>query len=424
MRFSQETSRRLAAARDIGAVALFCLLVFFGGRGLLESPHLQKERLQKWEVQEDFAAFFSSLEARRPEEAARYVKLKTRALEQADARLDEFARVPVRDFAYILYQAAAAAGPDEVKVLWQPPRRWKDPELKFPPFGVALADGRFVLESALDPSLNGAQPLAVNGAPFGEFIAPALERLPGEDRRYREHLFCRDQAFWWDFSALFAGTAKIRLQLKNRDGRKPVRELEPIKGWEFRRLDWRAPPAAALHYSQKKISWLNVSGAGYGRAERKAYEGFFRELGRQGTLDLVVDLRDYSAADPRAADLILARLQSAFSTGLRPGRVKVLVGPGSGPAAAWLAARLRALEAGEILGSEPGALPARFAPAEEFKLPHSGIRVSVSRRLPPRATPVKPDLALTPQLLRPFKGDAAAFLLDRIDKERARAAGK
>lgn len=424
MRFSPETSRRLAAARDLAAVAVFCLLVFFGGRGLLGSPHLQKERLQKWEAKDDAAAFFAALEGRRPEEAARYARLRTAALEQTDARQDEFARVPLRDFAYILYHAAAAAGPDEVKILWQPPRRWKDPELKFPPFGVALAEGRFALESSLDPSLNGAEPLAVNETPFGEFIAPALERLPGEDRRYREYLFCRDQAFWWDFSALFAGKAKIRLQLKDRSGRKQLRELEPIKGWEFRRLDWKAAPEAALHYSQKKISWLNVSGAGYGRAERKAYEAFFRELARQGNPDVVVDLRDYSASDPRAADLILARLRSAFSGGLRPGGVKLLVGPGSGAAAAWLAARLRELKAGEILGEEPGALPARFGPPEELKLPRSGIRFSVSRRLPPPAPPVKPDLLVTPQLLLPFKGDVAAFLLDRIDKERARAAGK
>ena len=66
MGISPETARRLAAARDISAVLLFCALVFFGGRAFINAPYLQKERLTQREAFADIEQFFKALEKRAP----------------------------------------------------------------------------------------------------------------------------------------------------------------------------------------------------------------------------------------------------------------------------------------------------------------------------------------------------------------------
>jgi hypothetical protein len=90
-----------------------------------------------------------------------------------------------------------------------------------------------------------------------------------------------------------------------------------------------------------------------------------------------------------------------------------------GYAASLLAARLRALGAAELLGEESGGPQDAYRPPEPFELPHSGMSFSVSSRKPaePAALAV-PDIILTPALLRPHKGDARAFVLERAAAER------
>ncbi len=84
------------------------------------------------------------------------------------------------------------------------------------PASVALRYVKFVVDAARDPGLAGAEVLEFNGVPFRAFIAPALERVPGETAPYREYLFCRDQADWWNLSGLLSGLQGFELRLKAR----------------------------------------------------------------------------------------------------------------------------------------------------------------------------------------------------------------
>jgi len=425
--FTGETAKKLAAARDITAVLVFAVLVVWGGRALLDAPFLQKERLSGREAAEDISGFFDRVEKERPAAPApgQYAALKAAALLQAEAKLDEFKRITVRDLAYILYRSAAAFGDADTRLLWRLPRKWKDPELKFPPFGAAYSRGRFTIDCASDPSLAGSELIELNGVPFEEFISPVLERVSGETPQLRAGLFCRDQFFWWNFSGLLSGAPSLTVKLKRPDGRLYSRKMGTVTAGEFRRFSDRPGKLKKNIYGHTKIGWLSVSGLPYSRAERKVWDRFFRDLRGQGTEDLVLDLRQAGSGDPRTADYILTYLpaalpekrEAAFS-----GRLKVLIGPGSGSAAAYFAARLRELKAGELLGEETGGTPDHLGAPEEFELPNSGIKFSVSTRLYSGhgAGPVEPDLPVTGELLRPYKGDVTPFVLDLIGRQRGR----
>ncbi|MDA8243677.1 MAG: hypothetical protein M0025_06105 [Elusimicrobia bacterium] len=408
-------ARKLAAARDLAAVLAFLALAFLGGRALLDAPQLQKERVSRPEAERDIAQFFAVLEKERPG-AADYAVLKASASAAVASRLDEFSRVSVRDLAWALAGGAAALRDSGTAVLWRPPRRWKDPEQKYPPFSVALRYGKFVVDAALDPGLAGAEVLELNGAPFRTFIAPALARVSGETAPYREYLFCRGQAAWWDFSSLLAGLPAPEVRFKARDGRVFTRRAAPITGWEFRRLAWRPAPPGEQFYSQKKVAWFNAPAPRASRRGRGAWDRFLRGLEARGMRYAVVDLRDAAGPDDGGAAYPLGLLAGPGGSGLR-GRLTLLTGPGSGPAAAAFAAGFRALGAGKIAGEATGGTAGHYGAPKEFRLEASGIRFSASsRRFPGPDLPVQPDLPLTEALLRPWRGDARAFVLEELLK--------
>jgi hypothetical protein len=70
MSISPGTARRLAAARDLLAVAVFLALAVFGCRAMADSPALQKERLTRKEAREDIAEFFERVEKVHPNHLA------------------------------------------------------------------------------------------------------------------------------------------------------------------------------------------------------------------------------------------------------------------------------------------------------------------------------------------------------------------
>lgn len=75
------------------------------------------------------------------------------------------------------------------------------------------------------------------------------------------------------------------------------------------------------------------------------------------------------------------------------------------------------------MGEESGGPRDAYRIPETFSLPHSGMKISVSSRRPSEpAAPVLPDTVLTPALLRHHKGDARAFLLERLSREKERKA--
>ena len=412
---------------------LFCAAVWLGGSAVVNSPYLQKERLTRREAAADIDAFFSKIDKIHPQPRAgqpeRWSALRLTAHEEAGLRRDEFERIAVRDLAYILYKAGAGLGDANTRPLWRPRRKWKDPELKYPPFAVDYRLGKFVIDAAVDGELAGAEVTAIDGAPFETFIAPLLERVSAADARYRRAAFCAEQGFWWDISGLLEGKQAVRLRFRLPDGKVRTKETPLISAWEFRRLAGTQENARPRVVVSRGVAWVDLPGADFNRIWRKACDAAFTQLRRQRVSALVLDLRRNAATDARAASYLLSYLAAGAGAPARgqdevfKGRVKLLIGPGTANAAALLAARLRALGAAELLGEESGGPRDAYRPPETFTLPHSAMKIAVSSRKPaePAALAV-PDLILTPELLRPHKGDTRAFVLERVAREKERSA--
>lgn len=414
---TERTARRLAAARDILAVLAFCAAVFFGWRAFVNAPFLQKERVTRREAAADIEAFFAQVRATHPKPAVageRFELLKSSALARADAGLDEFQRVKVRDLALILYGSAAAFDDSGTAVLWRPHRKYRDPELKFPPFSLEYRGGKLLVWRAADPALVGAEPLEVNGAAFPGYIAPALALVPAETPRLRAWRFCRDQAFWWDLSALVPVDKPLAVKVRTPAGRTLSRTLAPIPAGEFRRLAERHTPLPRMIYSQSRLAWLRVEDLTGSRAARRDWDKFFSEARQKGASTLALDLSEAAGGDADGENYLSGYFGGWLKGPMRPfeGRIYLITGPGTGPAAAALAARFRALKAGRILGAETGGTAAYCGAPREFSLPGSGLRYSVSSACYPGIPggTVTPDKALTPEELRPH-GDIKAYIL-------------
>lgn len=429
MPLSAQTARRLAAARDISAVLLFCALVFFGGRAFIASPYLQKERLTKREAFADIRRFFKALRAAPagPADEGLLAASEAEAMAEAEGRADEFGRVAVRDLAYVLYRHAAAAG-GGTAVLWRPPRRWKDPEKRYPPFALEYRNGKFLVQAASDPALAGAELIALDGRAADAFLAPALERVSAAGPRHRAALFCRDQAFWWDFTGLLGRKPAFDAVFRLPGGGRKTARLEAVTAGELRRLI-PAPHAGREPFPVLRgTAWLELPQFEDTRAWRRRCEAAFRKLNRQQIGDLVLDLRSNDGAAPRAASHLLSRLDPGPGGDPYKGRVKVLIGPGTANAAALFAAHARELPAVEVLGEETGGPAAGFPLTKEFKLPASGIPCALpdGRFGGPAAASetVTPHLKLTEEALRAHKGNVRTFLLARIAAAREAAKKK
>ena len=417
------SARRGLSAADIAALLLFCAFAAAGWRAVADAPFLQKERVTREEALSDISEFFRRIERTHPAPSvtpAQYAALKVYASSAAEAGLDEFGRLEVRELARILYRSAAGLGDSGTKVLWRPPRKWKDPDPRFPPFSLGYAGGKFLLGNAYPQRLNGGELLAVGGTPLKEFLRPALELVSGETSAHRAYLFCRDQAAWWDISGLFAGNKTVKIKARDKEGKTWSGEVSPVTAGEFRRLTLADARGGTAFYPQKKEAVVRPAAMDHSWRTRKAYRGIFNRLKAEGTRRLVLDLRDCPGGDRRAAEYLLALLEGWAGGGAAPARAALITGPGSGPAAAWLAARFRELKGGELLGEETGGTAEHFGAARTFKLGASGIRFEVSSRYFPApggaAGPVAPDLrpAAWPP---PRGGDGAGFALERLRRK-------
>lgn len=418
------SSRRLAAARDLLAVAAFLAVVFFGGRAFLDSPIFRKERVTKAEAKEDISAFFDEAAKDRPPApgaAPDYSGLKARALAGADPLLDNFGRLNTLDLARILFKAAASMDDPDTRLYWGYPRYNRDPEKKFPPFLLAYRSGKFFIAEADDRTLNGTELLYADGKPFGEFLRPALGLIPGQTDRYRAYSFCRDQSFWWNFSGLLSGGSQLELKTRTAGGRTVQRTLPLITAMEFRRFVPRTHAQQLRFYSTKSAAWLRLYGLGYSRAENKKLRGFFSSILSSGVRNLVLDLRDSGWGDPRMADRLLALIYGgpdgkAGEAGARfSGKLTVVIGPGTAGPAALMAARLKGRQNVELVGEGTGGGPAFYYAPLARRLPASGLRYTVSTRYCPGDTaPVAPDVELTPALFRRYRGIETEFVLSRL----------
>jgi hypothetical protein len=406
-------------------VAVFLALVFFGGRAVINSPALQKERLTRRETQEDIAEFFARVEKVHPNHLAylsadEYAVLKATTTARAEAGMDELGRISVRDLATILYRSAAALGDGHTRLHWRPQRKWNDPERRYPPFTLDYRRGEFVIDRAENPGLTGCALLEMNGKPFKTFIAPATDLISGETPQFRANGFCLDQYLWWDLTGLLAGAQEIQIKVKNPAGKLIVSKVRTATGSEFRRLPQPNKDAWRVIYKKKSVAWVSFSQMTYSRAQRKAWDGLFKELKGSGIKALVIDVSRNGGGNSQIGDYVLSGL-TKFE-----GKTYLIIGPGTFSSAILFTSAFRHLKAGEIIGEESGGTADHYGWPETYKLSNSGIEYAVSTRhytspdpLPGDGTRgIMPDVPVTESALRPYGGNLRNFVLALIEKER------
>lgn len=436
------------------------------------------------EALQDTGELFASLERVHPDVSANigraeYEKLKLWTAEEV-ARKAAGGKISVKDFAYILYYSAAALRDGHTRVMWKYRPDGKKGEKLFPPFIVDARDGGFIINSFAQ-DLVGQELLSINGTDFKTLIKPILDRIPAETDVYKGRGFTHRQAFWWDYSRLLEGSGALKLGLRGRDGKKMEKAVALIALNEFNSLGNLTPsydcgPNSSLRlYEKERTAWLTYRSFTASKKEEAALDKIFREIKASGFKDLVIDISGNGGGSTNIGEFIFSYLTDKEFTqvsrmvvrlspealrmhpyykkyrdrlgqnldlpatpkkaGKKPGaffdgKVRLLIGNDTFSSATKFAVTFRDYKIGEILGHETGGVPSCFGEALPMRLKNSGIMYSISdkRFFSPKPRPgddrhgVLPDVELTDALLRPYRGDARRYVLDRI--VRARKTGK
>jgi hypothetical protein len=436
------------------------------------------------EAAQDTDELFASFERVHPDVSANIGKAEYEKLKQWTsgevAKKAAGGKISVKDFAYILYYSAAALRDGHTRIGWQYRPDGQKGEKLFPPFMVDARNGKYLIDS-LAHGLAGQELLSINGTDFKAFIKPISDRIPAETDVYKGRGFTHGQAFWWDFSRLLEGTGELRLGLRDGDGKKSEKTVAPITLNEFKSLghmtpsDDRGPNASLRLYGKERTAWLTYRNFIASKEQEAALDKIFREIKASGYKDLVIDIGGNGGGSTNIGEFIFSYLTdkeftqvsrmvvrlSPESLRMHPyyekyrdrlgqnldlpatpekadkkpeafftGKVRLLIGNDTFSSATKFAVTFRDYEIGEMLGHETGGVPSCFGEALTMRLKNSGIRYSVSDKqfFCPKPRPgddrhgVLPDVELTDALLRPYRGDARRFVLDRI--VRARKAGK
>lgn len=431
------------------------------------------------EAEQDTEELFASFERVHPDVSAKigkaeYEKLKAWTALEVEKKAAA-GTISVRDFAYILYYSAAALGDGHTRIYWQYRPDGKKGKKLCPPFILDCRDGKFFIDS-INHGLAGSELLAVNGMDFRTFIKPILDRIPAETATYKGRGFTHLQSFWWDFSRLLDGAGELKLTLLGLDGKKTEKTVAAITLNEFGSLGRMTPsgaykPNADLRLLEKEqVAWLEYRNFINSKEEEAALDKIFREIKAAGFKDLVIDIRRNGGGSTNIGEFILgyltdqefqlSRLVLKVSpealrmnpyhekyrekmgqtvelrygrgrSGKKPeaffnGRTRLLIGNDTFSSATDFAVIFRDYKLGEILGHETGGVPNCYGEALPLKLRNSGIKYSVSDKqfFSPKPRPgddrhgVLPDLELTDELLRPYRGDTRMFVLDRIQRFR------
>jgi hypothetical protein len=428
---------RLAAARDIALVCLFLAGAAWAWTAFTSAPFFQKERLSRREALADLEYFFDKVEQTHPGrlaylDEAGYAALKASSAREIEGRLDEFSRVPLRDFTLALSRAAAAFRDGHTRPHPRNRRDYYSKERVYPPFTLERRLGGFFAARAEDGGLEGARLLELDGRPAAAFLAPALERVPGENDDVKGAVFCADQAWWWEASALLADGAPLKARFRLPSGQVLARDHQPLAWRDFRRLKPSNIDPFRTIYRNKSLAWVNFTEMRYDRKARAAWDSLFKELREAGIRDLVIDIRRNGGGNSLAGEYVLAYLREGARGVKRRedaerfnGRAWLLTGPETFSSASIFAGRFRELGAGPVAGEATGQPPAHFGEVKTFKLPASGLRFGVSSKCiggcaaAAAAPRFEPDLPFTEEALRKYEGSYRSLLLAHIEKQAA-----
>lgn len=250
-------------------------------------------------------------------------------------------------------------------------------------------DGIYIVDAA-ESELRGARLMAIDREPVEEVLARMRPLLSVENDmqfRWAAPLYLTFPAFTSrDASQSATATWSVSKDGALRDVTVTHAPIDPAT------LDTKlpAPPAvAAPRYLARRdeTAWfeplepraLYVQINAIADSDGESLEAFARRLSKtlhSGEWDAaIVDLRNNSGGDASLADALLKTLVSFDERG---GRLVVLTSRITFSAAQTLAARLDAWTAATFVGEPTGSRVNRYGNEAPFRLPHSGIRGTIS----------------------------------------------
>ena len=399
------------------------------------------KRISQAEAVEDVQQFFSTMQRVHPDLLAKvdlkeYLNLKQQTMDEITKKLDTDGKIGVKDLAYMLYYASAFFQDGHTSVNWQfQSNGTNSPGKLFPPFRLRYDNGRFLVASSSDKSMEGLEVRSVNGKPIQEFLSPILDSCSGETLVFKANRFTNIQTLWYSFSGLLASTPSLDLVLRDSQGKRSERSVETLALADFDkvenkslfRLKQRLSEGTHIRFlDSDKIAHFVYPSFKYNDEEKKKIDGIFADIKSRGTQDLIIDIRGNGGGTSNIGDYIFSYLYDGKFTPFSKIRIKLsedvlssvakdwkvpkdaeieglivtweigdqsfptkpqsffrgrtflLVDNGTFSSATDFAAMFRDYEVGKILGYETGGLPCCFGDVYSFNLKNSGISCGVS----------------------------------------------
>ena len=309
------------------------------------------------------------------------------------------------------------------------------------PLAVRFADRQVILADALGPPglPIGGQILTINGRDAGEFLARLAKRLPDERRSAAPTMLQRPRTLQLLLWLACGGRQPLQLRVRDAAGPDLPRRgsigiadhaLPPLYAHQVRRrLEARNYKWQWFPYTRRFVEDANAAVVTIDSfTDPHWYTLFladtFRELREKNTADLIIDLRRNRGGSVLLAEVLLALLtdrpfrlyKKVTCKGpgggpvtldppeVRPGRgsrqfsgrVYVLIGRGTASASVAFAAAVKHYGLGVLVGQETGGRNAVYGSPRRFRLPHSGLRLSVASNHAVVVGPDAPDRGVRP----------------------------
>lgn len=440
------------------------------------------------EAIEDIEQFYAGLERVHPDllakiSADQYLQDRRELLERLTqlSEADPDGKIRRKDFAGLLYKAAASFGDGHTSVHWADrPTDARDRDIRYPDAVLEYRNGRFFIAASTDKSIESRELIAIDGSPVEQGLRSILERCSGETLPCRVDSFIYRQAPWWWLTEALGSREQLTFTLLDAEGTRSSVELPTLDEKAFGALEQRVQEARwKIDRTRKALSFFGTDVACFtyqafrlSEDEEHRIDSIFESIQARGVKRLILDLRGNGGGNSAMADFIFSYIHdepfrsfSKYRVKLSPdalardaelqryadlegmvitkhieetraekpsaffvGTIMLLVDNGTFSSATAFAAMFRDYEIGEIVGYETGGVPSCFGDVFSLSLEHSGIDYGVSYKqfFPPHPRPgddehgVIPDVITNDELLETFADEldpVLAFAIERIRGE-------
>jgi hypothetical protein len=309
-------------------------------RGIYDAEFtpIDRSRLKLADARADVGEFFSTLERIHADPFARvteqdYRRMKDQTFADLEARAGKDGLVRTEDLAYLLRYSAAFIRDGHTEMGWGVSSVYQEPldNRRFPPFRLEFENGRFFITGSNDATLVGQELVSVNGAPTGEFLRPALDRIAGEILTWRATRFADNQDFWYWFTNLVGKTQRCcKLQLRDATGAETDRAVDSVTLAQFGKIQAtsrrKLPPRAGTQvhfFDSRKVAQFSYPAFGYSEAEAAKVADIFHQIREAKSEDVIVDLRGNGGGQIFMGSLIFSYLSPKPVEQFKGGRMRI-----------------------------------------------------------------------------------------------------